>query len=296
MSDLLESGDDMSNGGSSDSETISCMCGAEGRAHKRDCPLSSRNRMSGCTLFPASSEPEAHTEPSTVAENVSSPKETKNVKPKMNVGDYVCIHSRRIQGFHILCHIVGEFAGWYQLYCAKGVLNTSFSCTELIPVTGCSPIPLNEWRKAPKITLRSATNNTTLHEHCNCSVPETSESIVISSASEDENKAPDMWVNNVAYTLNCCDKEIVLSRRGWLTDKIICAAQMLLLQFFPNMAGLQPPHCRRCLVFMPTLVNLSRLYMSETTTGLLCPQLVVRVVLYMCMTVCTRHCQKKLSI
>ena len=249
VSDLLESGDDMSNGGSSDSETISCTCGAEGRAHKRDCPLSSRNRMSGCTLFPAPSEPEAHTEPSTVAENVSSPQETKNVKPEMNVGDYVCIHSRRIQGFDILCRIVGEFAGRYQLYCAKGVLNTSFSCTELIPVTGCSPIPLNEWRKAPKITLRSATNNRTLHEHCNCSVPETSESIVISSASEEENKAPDVWINNVAYTLNCCDKEIVLSRRGWLTDKIICAAQMPLLQFFPNMAGLQPPTLQKVFGF-----------------------------------------------
>ena len=62
----------------------------------------------------------------------------------MNVGDYFCIHSRRIQGFHILCRIVGEFAGQYQLYCAKGVLNTLFSGTELLPVTSSTPIPLNE--------------------------------------------------------------------------------------------------------------------------------------------------------
>ena len=47
---------------------------------------------------------------------------------------------------------------------------------------------------------------------------------MISSASEDESEAPEMWVKNGAYTLNCCDKEVVLSRRGWLTDKIICAA------------------------------------------------------------------------
>ena len=51
VSDLLESGEDMSNGGSSDSQTVSC-CAAEGRAHKRDCPMSSRNLMSGRTLFP----------------------------------------------------------------------------------------------------------------------------------------------------------------------------------------------------------------------------------------------------
>ena len=205
------------------------------------------------------------------------------MKHEMKVGDHVCIHSRSILGFHILCRIVGEFAGRYQLYCAKGVLNTSFSCTQLIPVSGCSPLPLNEWRKAPKITLRNATNYKTLHEHCNCSVPEASESIMLSSASEDENEAPELWVNNSAYTLNCHDRELVLSRRGWLTDKIICAAQMILLQYF---LVCNPPHCRKVLLFRSTLGNLSKSFMSEATTGLL----------YMCMTVCTRLCQKKLSI
>ena len=73
-SDLLESSENtVSDGDLSDSESNSCTCGAEGRAHKRDCPLSSRNRMSGRTLFPAPSEPESHTEPSMEAENVSSP-------------------------------------------------------------------------------------------------------------------------------------------------------------------------------------------------------------------------------
>ena len=62
------------------------------------------------------------------------------MKHEMDFGDYVCIH-RIIQGFHILCRIVGE----YQLYCTKSVLNTWFFSTELIPVTGCSPVPLSEW-------------------------------------------------------------------------------------------------------------------------------------------------------
>ena len=45
----LESGEGIN---SSESEVIfSCTCGAEGRAHKRDCPLSSRNHSSGRTLF-----------------------------------------------------------------------------------------------------------------------------------------------------------------------------------------------------------------------------------------------------
>ena len=63
---------------------------------------------------------------------------------------------------------------------------------------------------------------------------------MISSTSEDENETPELWVNNGAYTLNCGDKKAVLSQRGWLSDKIICAAQIILLQYFPNMAGLQP--------------------------------------------------------
>ena len=54
------------------------------------------------------------------------------------------------------------------------------------------------------------------------------------SVSEEESEAP---VNNGAYCLSHSDQEIVLSRRGWLTDKIIHATHILLLQFFPDMAG-----------------------------------------------------------
>ena len=42
-----------------------------------------------------------------------------------------------------------------------------------------------------------------------------------------------MWVNNGAYCLSHSDQEIVLSRRGWLTDKIIHAAQIL-ASIFPR--------------------------------------------------------------
>ena len=225
-------------------------------SHKRGCPLSYRNRLPGRTLFPPPNNPGGHADPSPLEpEHVSSPTESvkpapsEDVKPEMKVGDYVCIHSRSMGDFHVPCRIVGGFAGRYQLYCSKGVLNTSFSCTELIPVTGCSPLPLDEWRKAPKISLRSVTHDSALHERSNCCVPQTSESIVLSSASEEEKEAPGMWVSNGAYNLSSRDRDVVLSRRGWLTDRIICAAQMLLLQFFPNMAGLQPPTLQKVFAF-----------------------------------------------
>ena len=67
--------------------------------------------------------------------------------------------------------------------------------------------------------------------------------------SEEESEAPVMWVNNGAYCLSHSDQQIVLSRSGWLTDNIIHAAPILLLQFPPGMAGLQPPVLQKVFAF-----------------------------------------------
>ena len=97
----------------------------------------------GRTPFPPPNNPGADANPSALDPASSPPESVKpvpseDVKSEMKVGDYVCIHSRSMGNFHVACRIVGEFAGWYQLYTSKGVLNTTFSCTELIPVNGCS--------------------------------------------------------------------------------------------------------------------------------------------------------------
>ena len=72
---------------------------------------------------------------------------------------------------------------------------------------------------------------------------------MISSASEEEDETREMWVSNGAYTLSCSDRELLLSQRGWLTDKIICTAQKILLLSFPNMSGLQPPTLQKVFAF-----------------------------------------------
>ena len=167
-----ESGNE-SLGGPSDSgmsdevEIDICTCGTEGRAHKRGCPLSLRNhKPGGRTLFPACDSgalavpgvpcsPKRHTPApvEVVKPEVKDVKPITNVgKPEFTVGDYVCIHGRNMGDFHVSCRIVGEIAGRYQLYCLKGVLNTSFSSTEFTPLTSFSPIPLDEWRWAPKVS------------------------------------------------------------------------------------------------------------------------------------------------
>ena len=136
-----------------------------------------------------------------------------------------------------MSHCGGQ-CGRFQLYCSKGVLNTSFSSNELTPVTGCFTMPLNEWRNAPRITVRSVTNDLPCMKSVIAVLPWLLRAL-LSSASEEE-EAPELWVKTCICS-DHHDQEVVLSQRGWLTDKIICAAQMILLQFFPNMAGLQPP-------------------------------------------------------
>ena len=66
-------------------------------------------------------------------------------KPQIKVGDYVSVHSRDMGSSHLPCRVVGEFDGRYQLYCSKGVLNTTFSRAEVIPMAICTPIPMEEW-------------------------------------------------------------------------------------------------------------------------------------------------------
>ena len=58
-----------------------------------------------------------------------------------------------------------------------------------------------------------------------------------------------MWVNNLLYSLTHQDRKIIASHSGWLTDKVITAAQMLMLQYFPDMSGLQPPTLQEVCAF-----------------------------------------------
>ena len=220
-----------------------CTCGSSGRAHKRECPLNLRRR------FPGSSVP-----PSTCMSPSSKPvpikeKKPSSTRPQMKVGDHVCVHRRFMGSSHLPCRIVGEFDGRYQLYCTKGILTTSFCATELTPLASGPVISLENWREAPRVSLRSAADGTRLIECSNCDVLSSFDGTVISSASEGESEASEVWVNNGAYTLSRSDEEIILSPTGWLTDNIVDAAQTVLLQFYPGMAGLQPPVLQKTFAF-----------------------------------------------
>ena len=139
----------------------------------------------------------------------------KESRPKIDVGDYVCVHKSFMGGRHLPCRVVWERGdGRFVLYCAKGILKTKFCPTELVPLSRKLVISLTNWQNAPEVSLRSAADETTLVECSNCSVPECSDSIVLSSASERENEASELWVNNGAYSLSHSDKSIILSPKG----------------------------------------------------------------------------------
>ena len=78
--------------------------------------------------------------------------------------------------------------GIYQLYCSKGVLDTTFSRAEVISMAKCTP--MEEWRQAPKVSLRSVASDSAMIEHCNCQFPVCSEDTDIT---EEEHEAPGMW-------------------------------------------------------------------------------------------------------
>ena len=59
----------------------------------------------------------------------------------------------------------------------------------------------------------------------------------------------DTWIKGPLYSLNCGDRDMILSPTGWFNDSIITAAQSLMLQDFPHMSGLQPSTLQETLSF-----------------------------------------------
>ena len=108
-----------------------------------------------------------------------------------------------------------------------------------MPLNDCS-ISLDTWRQDPMVSLRSLITDPSCLELCNCSLPTIPDIIELKSP-DGESTDSDMWVKNALYSLTRASQSEVTSPTGWLSEEVITAAQLLLLQYFPAMAGLQPP-------------------------------------------------------
>ena len=244
-----------------DDEVISgilCVCGAINRAHKSSCPMSSRNYPSR-VLFPSNEDaPNETVAPTTKLEaikpDVAEINHKNKVKPFPSFvpGTCVCLHNSKLIKQHIPCRIVRVVGERYQLCCKKGILDMPYPGQELMTSNNDPPIPLDKWRQSSRVSLRHVISDPSCLESCTCNFSGTSLptcTIVLSDDSDDAPKRNDVWLQNLLYTLTISEQEIILSPIGWLNDSIISAAQMLMLQQFPHMTGLEPPTLAQTMAF-----------------------------------------------
>ena len=243
-----------------------CTCGAAGKAHKKDCPMSSRNRYgAGRVLFPSAGDPIPPPTDTTGESNAtkSDPCTTvlgKRGKPKADqsppakkqrsstssykVGGYVCLHTDRLDKQHVPCRVVLAVGKKYQLFCHVGILKGSYFSQELQTLDSDWSVSLEGWRVATKVSLNEVASDPTCLEKCECVRSEFTKSVTDLTQDDDSDTAAvgsKDWLCNPLYTLTSTNREEVLSPSGWLSDKVIEAAQLLILQQFPHISGLQNP-------------------------------------------------------
>ena len=92
---------------------------------------------------------------------------------------------------------------------------------------------------------------------CNCGLTKTIVEYVVDltddptalSSADGSAVVSNTWVSTPLYTLHIDKKREIVSSDGWLSDTVIRAGQLLILQEFPNIAGLQDPAVHRSLSF-----------------------------------------------
>ena len=255
-----------------------CTCGAISRAHKKDCPLSSRNRYGGRALFPnpssADTPADKKSDKSTeigesdagssrlgkrnkpTSDQVSSPKRNKSDSPSFKVGDYVSLHVNKLTDQHIPCRVVQVVGKMYRLYCRLGVLRGTYVSSELRALRSDLSISVGEWRTADTFSLSQVTKNAMCLQQCDCALDRSTVNVNhvcqdsdSESGGSSEDECHKKWLCNPLYTLTSTNREEVLSPTGWLSDSVIHSAQLLMLQQFPHVSGLQTPVLQQTLAF-----------------------------------------------
>ena len=172
-------------------------------------------------------------------------------RPKSNfvVGDYVCIHHRSLDKQHIPCRVVQIVGEKYRLYCYKGIIRGSFSHSELMSLDSDWCILLHDWRAAAQVSLHDVFTDHACLESCVCNLEICPAGDVIVDQAPGIVTKDSNWICNLLYSLTFSNQEEVLSASGWLSDKIVQAAQLLMLQQFPHMSGLQAPTLQQAQAF-----------------------------------------------
>ena len=234
-----------------ESGTDVCACETEGRRHKRSCLLSYRNHWPGRTLFPATSNGGQLASSSALDLHVDCSPSLKGRKDK-NERRGSRLHSLQKYGqlSSPLSHCWG--VQWSVSTLLFGWYSDHF--VELTSLASGASISLDRSHWEVLLTTQLCL---IVISRLHCGIR-------------------GEWGTKLVAGQWCLQSEIVMIY-------FICAAQMLLL---PTWQDCNLLYWRKCVHFKSTLGSLYRLYTSETTTGGLCTQLVVKVGLSTCTTAC----------
>ena len=142
-----------------------------------------------------------------------------------------------------------------QLCCDKRVLKRGYAISDLIPLSSGWTVSLDNWRTATEVSIADAVSDPANNiEVCTCLANHTQNIVDLTSSSDAVSAdaattATSNWLCNTLYNLASTHREEVLSPSGWLSDSVIAAAQLLILQEFPHMCGLQSPVLQQTLAF-----------------------------------------------
>ena len=164
----------------------------------------------------------------------------------------VSLHSSKLVKQHIPCRIVRVVGKRYQLCSKIGVLDRLYVDKELMALTSDHSIPLDKWREISRVCLRQVISDPFCLENCACNFTDFSLPLIVLSDDSDDDSTltrNDVWLQTVLYTLTIREQQMIQSPSGWLNDNIISASQMLMLQQFPDMSGLEPPTLAQVMAF-----------------------------------------------
>ena len=209
-----------------------CTCGAVSQTHNKDCPLSSRDCDTGCTSFAKADSKACSGVRSTVAdvektsvhpaelgkrERLPSekPPTVSKRKPKCSsfqVGDYVSVHSKSSEKYHIPCRVVQVVGKVCRLYCGKGVLNRGYTSSNLMPLSSGWNVSVENWRTAAEVSIDETISDPDNIEVCRCHLASPSQNIVDLTSSSEAVSAgaattsTSNWLCNALYTLTSADR------------------------------------------------------------------------------------------